>query len=273
MAGMPHGNGHTTWSFFPDGRVVRNDFVQPVDNISVGQGSGENGCACIQNQFNIVTSYIAFQDTMVGSLTAYQDAEGATPLPTTVPVMDEVGACFKTPLGRRIGLRWDPVGAVTSRIRQAPSEYAFVYDLARSGTQPALDASDTWTLRTHMFLEPSTSGTCTEVNTKLLGHATMQPVLLGEDTIAVHDHGYFADTDPANGDALRARTGAVTLRAENGRLEAGFALRVRFPGYRSITTSVPSTWQHEDDDSFYIYFPDERAEDEEIVISPECRTE
>ena len=45
---------------------------------------------------------------------------------------------------------------------------------------------------------------------------------------------------------------------------------MRFPGFRSITTSVPSLWQHELDDSFYVFFPDGLSAGASVTIAPGC---
>lgn len=279
-AGFIHGNGQTTWSFYPNGRIVRYDYLQPADN---GMFMTDNTCSCIQNTPTwTVTSYFAFDNAMVSTLTAFDDAEGTTPVPGRAPptppppmnpdLFDRVGACFETPMHARAAIRWDmsSEGRLDTRIR-ALNEIAFVHDLVPGGGPGADDTlsdTDTYGLRTHLFLDASAgAGSCTQLNTTLLRHATSPPVLVEGEQIAVDGLGFYDDT--ING---RTHTTAVTLHADFGAVDDGWALRIRFPGFRSITTSVPSSWQHESDDTFYIFFPGELDNDAMVTIAPECET-
>jgi hypothetical protein len=86
----------------------------------------------------------------------------------------------------------------------------------------------------------------------------------GEQT-AVDGNGFYDDTI-----LDRIHSSPTVVFADFGPVEAGWSLRIKFPGYRSITTSVPSSWQHEDDDSFFIFFPDRLPNDGMITITPQC---
>jgi hypothetical protein len=281
--GVINGSGNTAWGFYPDGRVVRYDYLSPA---TAGTHRPTNACSCLQNTMTwTITSFFSFESAMISSLTAVHsggaDPEGTTPIPgresTTSPpdlnpdVQDAVGACFTTPGGARTAVRWDvsSEGRRDTRIRAFPPQITFVHDLVPGGGAGADDmmsSADTFGLRTHMFLQPSgATATCTQLNTALARHAASPSARVDGTMIAVDGLGFYDDTI-----MNRTHTTAATFTAAFGPIDDGWALRIKFPGFRSITTSVPSRWQHESDDTFYIFFPDALDNNASVTITPQC---
>lgn len=269
-----HGNGQTTWSLSPDGRIVRYDYLQPADN---GDFQTNNACTCIQNIPSFtVTSFMAIAEGMVDALTAGNDSEGTTPIPGVGPdIQDARSACFRTPMGSRLALYWDNSSQMRhdSRIRHFDNEIVFVNDIV-PGNGPGADAmlsnTDNYTLRTQMFLENDSAIECRTLMNKLQSHAQTPAVEVDGALTAADGLGFYDDTI-----TNRNHTSMATLVAENGRIEAGWTLRIRFNGYRSITTSMPTVWQHEHHDApaediFYIHFPDGLPNNGSVMITPEC---
>lgn len=267
-AGNMHGNGRTTWSMFPNGRVVRYDYLQPADN---GTFATDDSCSCVMNTPTFtITSFMAVASSMVSALTVAGANEDSTALPTQgndVP-NDPRGACFRTPAMARVAMRWDDSSENRhdSRIRLAsPDEIAFVDDIVRGGIEPTISTADDFTLRTHLFFETDAMASCTELNNSLQAHATTPPILVDGAQTAQDGLGFYDDTIEG-----RTHSAATVVHAEFGRVEEGWALRIRFPGVRSITTSVASNWQHEGEGLFYIFFPAGLPNDAMITITPEC---
>jgi hypothetical protein len=272
--GSMHGNGHTRWTFFPDGRVIRNDYILPADNGTFTMPDANCSCQGATNTF-IVNSWVALAQGMVAQLTADGDSESGTGHPTmSNDIVDEPGICVRTPMGKRIGFRWErsSENRLDTRVRFFVDEYAFITDiipLTGPGSTATMTDDVSYTTRTQLFLDNGAqSNLCTTVNSKLASHVGQAPVDINGDQTQIHGFGYFDDSQ----NDTRTRSSAVTLKAMYGRVEGGFTLKIRFPGYRSITTSVPATWQHEDDDTFFIFFPDGLAEQAELQITPECPT-
>jgi hypothetical protein len=167
----------------------------------------------------------------------------------------------------RVAMRWDDSSEVRhdSRIRVADGGIAFVNDIVRGGLAPMLSTTDDYTLRTHLFFETAASATCTALNDRVTAHAQPPPIRVAGAMTATDGLGFYDDTIEN-----RTHTTATIVHADFGRLEQGWALRIKFPGFRSITTSVPSQWQHEADDTFYIFFPGFLGNEEMVTITPEC---
>ncbi|MFN0249360.1 MAG: hypothetical protein ACKV2T_20915 [Kofleriaceae bacterium] len=268
--GTVQGNGQTTWGFYPDGRIVRYDYVQPA---SLGMHQPTSMCWCATSMTWTIASYFAFDQSIISTLTAVGDPEGTTPIPdppTNPELQNRVGACFTTDANARAGIRWDmsSSGRRDTRIR-AFNQITFTHDIVPSsgiGADMTMSSEDTFGLRTHLFLDGSgVAGSCSEVNQRLLRHASTPPARVEGEMIAVDGLGFYDDTI-----MNRTHANAVTFHADFGSIEDGWALRIKFPGYRSITTSVPSNWQHETDDTFYIFFPDGLENNEMVTITPEC---
>lgn len=268
--GAALGEGHTTWSFFPDGKVVRNDTVVPSTTSTIDP----TGCQCSSAagvEAFIVTSYTTFDTTRLRTLTIPSDDDEPASLPGGI-IMTQPSACVTTQTGGRVAVAWDRVDNMDppvppTRLRmQIPSGpnniTALVYDFVPS--TPAVMSilqNRSFAVRTHMLLDQGMGhGTCVAMLEALAAYVNIQPLMIQGLPVAYNEQGVFDDA--------RTYDEPITL---SGTLPPGFTVRVRFPGFHAISTSAQKqgvVWQVEGDGEFFVFFPE--ALTSPLTITPEC---
>ena len=269
------GAGNTTWAFYPDGKIVRNDTITPSTNTTISPNpscncSGATGAASF-----LVTSYTTLEASLLAGVTPIGQPEQAPP-GSSVP--NARGACARGQSGGKVAVYWDrldnqdPATAPT-RIRHDANPgtqhdiVAFVYDMVtQTDGIMSIGPMVSYGIRTHMLVHSGTQS-CTALLGEVESFAAIQPLSVaatGGNPVAVNysANGYFDDAT--------AYSAPITIR---GAAPEGFAIRLRFPGFGAIATdrlAARVVWQREDDGTFTLFFLDGLNPQTSIVVTPEC---
>lgn len=271
--------GNTSWGFFPDGKVVRNDTIVPGDMAPVTPGA--SGCNCptagMGTTNALVTSYTTFEATQLSAVTRAGEPEQSL-LPSPGVLQGALGACARGTAQGKVAVYWDrpdgmdPVPRPT-RLRRvtngANSNHdivAFVYDIFATQPGVAIPQDASYGIRTHMMLNGG-SLPCTDLLANVEGFAGAQPLMIGPagslGMISYTSGGVFDDNTPY--------TGPIRIQ---GTLPSGFAVRLRFPGFTAVATDRAAdrvVWQRHTDGSFIVFFKDGIDGTTAITMTPECR--
>ena len=269
VGGATVGTGNTTWSIFPDGKIVRNDTITPTMTTDITSMN----CRCVNATDFLVTSYAAFRTQTLRALTFDNDATEQATLPVAAVYPSHRSACVTTMNNGRIAMMWDridnmdPVPAPTRmRIGQMTPTgnniTAFVYDMVPSMPMVTTLIHETsYGIRTHMLLDAGIGDAdCVRMQSTLSSFVNIQALLIDGMQIAYSAQGVFDDG--------RTHAGPITV---SGTLPAGFTVRVRIPGFRAIRTASAQDqviWQVEGDGDFYVFFREPLVSS--ITITPEC---
>jgi hypothetical protein len=276
------GSGNTQWSMFPDGRIVRNDFILPTTMATVTAAT--SGCACsgAQGQMHfIVTSYTAFETSALTSVTADTQTMESTQVPAPMSTQTRSNrGCVRASGNGRVALRWDLVfeaepSTYPTRIRSARTgmghdETVFVYDMVPDGQMTQLSNVRPYGVRTHMLVDGSNLRDCIRMTTDVNSYAEINPMTIDGMLVSYSAQGIYDDSAITH----REHSEPVTVSATSGTIPGGFVVAVKIPGSTAIRTS-PQTegvvWQRrESDDTFYVFFPEPLVGNQSITITPEC---
>ena len=269
------GAGNTTWAFFPDGKVVRNDVITPTVSSAITASPTCNCMGATGATNFLVTSYTTFEASRLSAVTRAGDAEQQT-LPGSI--QNARGACARGMAGGKVAVYWDRLDGndpapTPTRLRRDTNFstnheiFAFVYDMVTFVNMAStMTAGMSYGIRTHMLLHSGTSP-CTELLTEVESFAAAQQLMItpsGGTPLPVDygRDGFFDD--------MTAHAGPVTIR---GAAPAGFAVRLRFTGYTAVSTDRAAdrvVWQREMDGSFTVFFVDGLGPTTPITVTPEC---
>lgn len=268
--------GNTSWSFFPDGKVVRNDTVTPGDMAAVTPGPSGCNCSGASGVASaLVTSYATFESTLLSAVTRSGESEQQG-LPPAGVIDSMAGACARGTSMGKVAMFWDRLDnqdppTPPTRLRRVTNAstsheiVAFVYDMHATSPGVALEQDASFGIRTHLMLNAG-ARPCTDLLANLEGMATVQPVMIGPaGSLASVFYNAFGVFDDAN-----VHSGAIRIE---GTAPAGFAVRLRFPGFTAVATDRPAdrvVWQRGTDGTFTLFFLDGISTQSPISVTPEC---
>lgn len=271
------GAGSTTWGFFPDGRVVRNDTIVPTDMNTVSPGPQSCNCPGGNGVMGfVITSYTTFEATRLAAVTRARQQEQSAPLPATTTAAE--GACARGTMGGAVAVWWDrpdmaEISPRPTRLRHEANPgtlhdiFAFVYDMVPASEMlTSVSAGMSFGIRTHMLLS-STSTPCTALLDTAEAFAGSQPLQIGPVGMAGSPVAYV--TGGVFDDAT-SYTGAITI---DGAQPPGFAVHLRFPGFTAVAADRDAdrvVWQRQTDGTFTMVFVDGLSAGQPITVTPEC---
>jgi hypothetical protein len=233
-------SGTSTFTAFPDGRIVRHDEM----SIAVPAGSDMSTCeaSCSSQpaaaQF-FVTSFFTFSDAVFTTLRSNLDT-------VMLPAQPGDGVAAGNAIclegsGHQVALAYDD--ARTRLRKPADGSFALTFDLLDPGG--SLITSTPSITRTMGLRLDDGSTDCLE----LLRQLTDAHVNFDDTMVASDANGIYVAPNSAIG-------GTQTINAEDNSLP-GIAVTVTFPGANDISISVPHTFhQHNADGTFTIWFQD-----------------
>lgn len=265
--------GETSFSMFPDGRIVRTDTVVPSNSSTPVTAAN---CVCMGGGTDfLITSFYAFERDVLAAFARIN--QGFQPFPTN-QITGESGGCVTLEAGGAVALFWDLFTGESptmppTRIRSATNlaaepdhrVFAFVYDLHTGPIQEGLSVG----VRTTMMLDADAS-TCTTVSNRAVAKAVQPPITVAavggaNSLVTANGFGLYDDVTP--------HLEPVTISVgPAGSVPAGFAVTMSLPG-TAISTNRPADdviWQRESDGRFYIWFREGLSGTDTITITPEC---
>lgn len=275
-ASQTSGSGNTTWAFYPDGKIVRNDTITPTVNSTITPGPSCNCSGAIGAGSFIVTSYATFEASRLAAVTRTGEAEATSVPPTSGGVG---GACARGTSGGKVAVYWDRLDnndptPPPTRIRHETNPgnsheiVAFVYDMvSQADNAMSMSPGVSYGIRTHMLVHSGTQP-CTALLGEVESFAAIQPLMVtpaggAAQPVSYSANGFFDD--------LTAYSGPITIR---GAAPEGFAIHLRFPGFTAIATDRMASrvvWQRDEGDgTFTLFFLDGLGPQTAITVTPEC---
>jgi hypothetical protein len=236
--------GTTTFTFFPGGRIVRQDNVTPS---TTPLATTNNPCGCNQG----MTSAYSF-----ASFWAF-DPNGAMQITSAgVAPTDGVdqGACTIFP-GGGIAMNWQDAGSARYRNATHAYEIRGGGSLSNAPSGPVFSALQ---VDGDTVLSPNECG-------PLLGLLAVTPLVVNGADRSTGDDGIFFEQNVVH-------TGRITLEAKNVPVPAGFAVKLDLGGARHATVSrEPFRYaiQRGAGNEYFFWFQDELAIGDSIIIEPE----
>ena len=235
-------DGTTTFTFFPGGRIVRQDNVTPS---TAPLATTANPCGCNQG----MTSAYSF-----ASFWAF-DPTGATQINSAgaAPTSADAGACTIFP-GGGVAVNWQSADA--TRYGEATHAYEI-----RSGS--AVSAAPSGPVFSALQVDGDTVLAPNECG-PLLGLLAVTPLVVNDVERTTGDDGIFVEPGVVH-------SGRITLEAKNVPVPAGFAVKLDLGGARHATVSrEPFRYaiQRGEANEYFFWFQDELAVGDSIIIEP-----
>lgn len=277
-AAQTQATGNTSWTFFPDGKVVRNDTITPAETSDLMTGGGCNCPGAVGAGTFLVTSYTTLEASLLSAVTRPGQAEQQA-LPPQGVIGGAPGACARGTSGGKVAVWWDRLdnqdpATPPTRLRHeanmgnAHDIVAFVYDMVSDASPVSTIAAGTsYGIRTHMMLNAG-GLPCTDLLTRLEAFASTQPLTISP--VGMPGGGQVAYSALGVFDDATSYTGPVTI---TGALAPGFAVSLRFPGFTAVATDRAAdrvVWQRSSDGTFTLFFLDDLGAGAPITVTPEC---
>jgi hypothetical protein len=232
------GKGTSTFTIFPNGRIVRHDITKPT---AVALSVDTNPCGCSAESNFYLTSYWAFAPT--------QNVN-----PDGTPFIDGSLAGCAVYASHMIGVAWPDSH---TRVITDNNVSAFTYEWVTDSTTLSPDERE---LVSAIVMSKGTAAAkCGDV----LADLDDFPIMIDGSSVSTDDSGIYVD--------MRSHTGRVEISAPR-RVPSGFAVSLDVGGFGEITRSPPADgdWygSQSDNGRTLFWFRDALAVGEKISIEP-----
>jgi hypothetical protein len=233
-------HGTSTFTIFPNGRIVRNDTAKPTETTFVNDTVNDCGCGGPSNFF--FTSFWMF-------------SLGQTVMPNGSPLTDAAMAGCVMYQDHAIGVAWPDT---STRILMFDGGSAFVHDwLNDSDTLPAIEREVTSAIMLSKQIAPTNCG-------DILANLDDFPIMVAGSAVVTDDGGIYLDP--------RQHSDPVVISAPR-RVPRGFAVSLDVGGFAEVTRSpeAEGDWYatQPDGDRTVFWFRDGLGVGETISIDPQ----
>lgn len=237
--GAQQARGTSTFTMFPNGRIVRHDVATPSSTMLP---SSMTDCGCSSDTAFFFTSFWTFNganQSVTSQGTAWMDGE--------------TSGCAVYP-NHTIGIAWPDTD---TRLTNPGGVSAFVHDWANSA--PTLPATERELVSAIMLSEQTTAANCDDVLADLADF----PIMVAGSMVVTDDSGIYVDT--------RHHAGRVEISAPR-RIPRGFAISLDVGGFAEVsrTPQLPGSWYatQRDGGRTVLWFRDGLGVGETIAIDP-----
>jgi hypothetical protein len=243
--GPQEAHGVSTFTIFPDGRIVRHDEATP----STSDLAGAPVCGCSSGGATSF-SFTSFWTFAPGAQNVRRDGSPAA------PGSNKPDGCVIYP-GHMIGLAWSPPSASATRLETPGGTSAYVHDLAPLAA-PTLSATPRQVSSALLLSRQTSPASCAEVLAALDG----VPVLVGGMTMFPDLAGVYVDE----------RRHAAPIEISAPRRVPPFAISLEVGDFAAVARSSPpdGDWYYlqRDGQRTLFWFRDGLDAGESITIEP-----